>query len=300
MPPLASRPSRLLTVLRTITPCLLKIKGGRRIVELAERCSVNSGDLLISNFLGNNHFWCQMNEHMSSHIFWRGVYSTEVVRYLARYARCDDVFLDVGANHGELTIAAAALMPKGAVFALEPVSENFVRLNRNVYANRFSHVTPLQLGLANEAGFLPIYTHQSKRSDGTLNKGLPSLYASSERDSLVESVTLQRLDDFVAERGITRLDWIKLDVEGAELSALQGGLSTLKRLRPKLLVEFNADTCESAGYTVQHLALFIMGQRYSLYALNENGTVKTNKDGTSALLQVSDLPRFCNVLACPV
>lgn len=277
--------------LRKLTPHLLRVRGGRRVVEWLERRSAHLGDVCIEDFLGQLQFWCRLDEHMSSHIFWRGSYSTELWRYLQGRALPDDVFVDVGANHGEVSLMAAALMPGGRVYAFEPVTENFQRLQRNVDANGLSYVQCFQLGLSDEPGELPLYTQAERREDGTWNKGLPSLYASDQRPQWLECVKLERLDDFVAQQGLTRLNYLKIDVEGAELAVLNGAKQTLATLRPTLLIEFNAETCAAAGYPLLQLATSLTALGYSLAQLGA--------DGRTYPLDLTKLPPFANVVARP-
>ena len=156
--------------------------------------------------------------------------------------------VDVGANHGFYTWKMAQRF--GQVFAFEAnKSEDF-----DILHYKKPNVHLFQYGLSNsaETRTLHVPVRQGVAIAGWAsveNRDLPFA------DSFVEiSVELQRLDDqpFVQHQ---TLDLIKIDVEGHELEVLQGGLQTIRRDKPVLLIEDNGeqrvairDLLESIGY----------------------------------------------------
>ena len=82
-------------------------------------------------------------------------------------------------------------------------------------------------------------------------------------------------------------DFIKIDVEGAELYALRGAAETLKKHHPKILLEFNRDTFEAAGYTQQDVLDFLGQFNYKFQVIEDRGKLSH--------LDTSALPRLVNL-----
>jgi hypothetical protein len=79
-----------------------------------------------------------------------------------------------------------------------------------------------------------------------------------------------RLDDYVADRKLERVDFIKMDVEGAEFFALQGAKEVLSRWRPTMLVEVNRQTCRGLGYEPEKLWEFLRPYGYLMWAVGQS------------------------------
>ena len=147
------------------------------------------------------------------------------------------VFFDVGANDGYFTLfAARRLGPTGQVIAVEPSSRERVNLARNLEANGLTNVTviPSALGAAPGTANLRLAKgiHAGHNTLGNF------AHDGVQMDSF-EEVKVDTLDAVVARRGLSRVDFIKVDVEGAEASVIDGAKDVLRRLRPTLLVEIN-------------------------------------------------------------
>jgi FkbM family methyltransferase len=145
------------------------------------------------------------------------------------------VFLDVGAHIGYFSMKAAPRVGKtGHVVAFEPNPETLVSLRANVTANHAENVivepiacTELEQTLTLYAGPPSNTGMSSLASDNVPVEGTPKLY----------TVPCRPIDDVVRELKLTRVDAIKIDVEGAEVGVLRGALNTLRRFHPKVVVE---------------------------------------------------------------
>jgi hypothetical protein len=76
---------------------------------------------------------------------------------------------------------------------------------------------------------------------------------------------IRTLDDYVTEKGIDRIDFIKLDVEGAELAALRGGQRVLKALQPMIHLEFFPPWTEAFGYGAKELITLLQSLGYEYF-----------------------------------
>ncbi|MBC8737351.1 FkbM family methyltransferase [Paraburkholderia sp. UCT31] len=274
--------TKTLLFARNLVRAALPLKGGKRLAGVIER--LTSGckrEVLIEDFDGDLRFFCALGQHMGSWIFWRGAYSADQLATLNRLLTPTSHFVDIGANHGEFTVFAAKRC--AVVHAFEPVNGNLARLNRNIQINGFSNVRVHEEGLSDADGELPIFASE----DGH-NEGLPTLYRTPDRSKLLQVITLRRLDDVLREAGTTRVDVMKIDVEGAELAVLKGAIETLRRYKPTILMEVNAQTCRAAGYEPEELLRFVTDLGYDVALIA--GT-KTQP--------LTVVPPFCNVLATP-
>jgi len=161
------------------------------------------------------------------------------------FVAADAVCLDVGANIGLYSLALATVAPQGKVYAFEPSPTTFDYLHHNVDCNGLANVESFKLALGDQAAGtvhfhdIPFFTAGSFAvEDG-------SFLTSDVLGSNYFEAPATTLDAFVAEKGIDRVDLIKIDVEGAELSVLDGARKTLSSMQPKVVLEFN-----SFGFTL--------------------------------------------------
>lgn len=139
--------------------------------------------------------------------------------------------VDAGAAAGLFALAACTAFPAARIVAFEPSSRQRVVLRRNLRLNGFSdRVEVMPMGLWQTAGVLAFRTHGAigaLRSVSDLPSALP----------FRERVRVTSLDKWTSDRGVTGIDLIKMDVEGAELEAIAGARETLLRDRPDLMVQ---------------------------------------------------------------
>ena len=282
--------------IRRFTQRAYRIKGIGlgRLCEMLRRFAAKnapSTPLLINDFQGNAKFNCYLREHMGGQIFFRGSYSGEQLTLLARLLTTDSVFIDAGANQGEFSITAANVAKNGKVISFEPVAEYRQRLITNIQLNGFNHVQVIPIALGEQNCSLPIYDRQESFSDGTRHEGLPTLFSSPNRGHEREVVTVRRLDDVLANLSLARIDVMKLDIEGAEWSALRGARNTIAKYRPILILEIARETCKAAGYEPEAFGRWIVEQNYQIEKI-----VDVNKTQRIAPEQLDD---FQNIVAYP-
>ena len=108
---------------------------------------------------------------------------------------------------------------------------------------------------------------------GSLGFGLAHLGARGDRWHQVaqELVALTTLDAVVAALGLARVDFIKADVEGWELRLLHGGADSLRRFRPRLMLEFAAEHLARAGDRLDDAFAFLEELGYAAFELTSGG-----------------------------
>ncbi|MCU1376264.1 MAG: hypothetical protein JWO68_3550 [Actinomycetia bacterium] len=161
-----------------------------------------------------------------------GNYEPHVLRALARFLTPDAVCLDIGANIGVVAVFLGRHCPDGVVHAFEPGQETGRYLAANIAANGLENVVVHPLGLYDQDGTLVLNYNEH-------HPGGAFISDTEATDGDQESIAVRTLDSWAAEVGLDRLDVVKMDVEGAELRVLAGAVDTLRRFRPKLILECN-------------------------------------------------------------
>lgn len=133
----------------------------------------------------------------------------------------DPVIFDVGANHGDWTRGIWRALHKGHYFAFEPQSG----CQESLAASGIPTLTIISSALSDQPGEMTLHSD----FDGS---GLASFYERSEtyldHPSRVARVPVTTVDDFVKTQRLQRIDFMKIDVEGAELQVLRGSEGSLK------------------------------------------------------------------------
>jgi FkbM family methyltransferase len=156
-----------------------------------------------------------------------GEYKRDAVDFFEEALETGDVVVDVGANVGYYTLVASKNVgPSGQVYAFEPLTKNFNRLIENLGRNDADNVVTFNCGLAEEGGTATMHLPKGKPEEATLSKTTWSeiTKGNSERKTTeeVELVIFDEIDEVGA------IDFIKIDVEGAEFSVLRSMEQTLK------------------------------------------------------------------------
>jgi len=133
-----------------------------------------------------------------------------------------DYVIDGGACFGDTALVFSnSVGENGHVFAFDPVAEHQEILNYNLNQFSFKNVTAIPFGLSD---------HDVLCSPLVLNTYNPAFRSSSN------NVPLISIDSFVSKYSINKIDFIKLDIEGAELEAIVGAKESIDRFKPKLAI----------------------------------------------------------------
>lgn len=161
-----------------------------------------------------------------------------------------DVVVDAGANIGCFSVKACKKVGEhGRVFAIEPSSSNFDLLRKSVAQNGFEQVcTMFHLALGKSKDIKSLKVYGREWSDTLLD------VKKSNSPIRTERVRVERLDDILPPN-LSRLDLVKIDVEGSELELLAGARETLNRFHPDVVVESH-----SFGPASEEIAFFLSSE----------------------------------------
>jgi FkbM family methyltransferase len=200
-------------------------------------------------------FECDLNDHVGRHIYYSIFERRDALR-LSRIVKPGHTIIDAGANIGYYSLLFAKwLKGSGSVHAFEPFPSTAQSFLRNLQLNPGLERT--------------VRLHQIALSDqsGTVSMDVPDAancgcnYIAMNSPGVIRTM---KLDEFVAEHGINRLDLLKIDIEGAEVSLLQGAELTLKRLRPVIMIEINPSALRRFGQTAADIVTILGSHRYRL------------------------------------
>ena len=187
--------------------------------------------------------------------------------------------VEIGANKGSYTSLLSRLVGEnGRVHAFEPVTESFDRLSARVKSFDLTNVrcwkTAIGDGSVSTAEMIIPAEDSQQASLVAHSCGSWAGNVSTE----TESVEITSLDTFLTEHNIGVVDFIKLDVEGAELSVLRGGHGCFTRSKPILHIEINSDWLRDFGTTAFEVAQLLRSYGYGFCYKIDSAKLKGFRD----------------------
>lgn len=169
--------------------------------------------------------------------------------------------LDIGAHIGYFSLLFARRVgPAGHVYAFEPEPHNYKLLVRNVGENGYGNVTCVQAAAHTTNGSIALYLANDNAADHRVAPG------DDDRETI--NVRALRVDDYLSN--VARVDFIKIDVKGAELSVLQGMNSLLDRSpRVEILMEYWPFGLRRAGVEPREVLAFLDARGFALHLSSE-------------------------------
>jgi FkbM family methyltransferase len=213
-------------------------------------------------------------------IFINGVFEPKETRFVINFLQPEMCFFDIGANLGQYTLLGAQCVgPKGEVHSFEPNKRIFAELSFNVQLNGFNDRCNLnRAAVADKAGLakIPVY-----KAGAEVYTSLGSFRVDKYLTGNFEEVPTITLDDYLLQHNIDQIDLIKMDIEGAELLALQGAQKLLSKWdAPVILLEIGESSSVGFGYHGKDIWDFLMAMGYKLFMIGRNGETISIEPGT--------------------
>jgi FkbM family methyltransferase len=207
---------------------------------------------------------------------WKAVTQQHHRVLLPLVSRCvprDGVVFDVGAHSGQFTKLFAGIAADGRVYAIEPGSYARSILRVVVAARRLSNVTILPVAIGADARLERL--HIPLKASGATGFGLSHLGAPEARWSRVASevVAQTTIDELAAALSLSRLDFIKADIEGGEIRLFEGAARSLDRFRPRLLIELTGAHLARAGDNLGDAFGFLAARGYRGFVWRGDGAL---------------------------
>ncbi len=192
----------------------------------------------------------------------------------------DSHVFDIGANIGWYTIHISDMLKGGSIHCFEPIPATYKKLTDNINLNNIKSITTNNIALSEKKQILTFYFD-------------PNQSGSSSSKNITENENIEKLelnsitlDDYMAQNKISKIDFIKCDVEGAELFVFQGATETLKKHTPIVFTELLRKWAAKFGYhpneimqifhAMDYQAFYTKNEKLNLIELVDENTVNTN------------------------
>lgn len=187
-------------------------------------------------------------------------------QHLELFLDTSGVFVDIGANTGIYTIKAAKHFAQdgGIVLAIEPFPDVLATLFHSIEANSFTNVRLRNFCAGDRTGSATLWRNFNKPHSFSLIKR-------DEKASRFSTLTVA-LDDLFPWEGLKRLDYLKIDAEGAEQQILSGARRTIEEYRPIIQLEVIVD--EAPVGLADYSVFQAPGSPNKVYIPNENARIK--------------------------
>ncbi|MEM7647144.1 MAG: FkbM family methyltransferase [Pseudomonadota bacterium] len=225
---------------------------------------------------------CDIREVVQQLIYFFGYYEAIETFWVSQILQPGQTMLDAGANLGYFSLVGAQIVgAQGQVHSFEPIPANFKRLKNHIKLNHLESVVHANnVGLWDQNEVLDFgISEETANNFGTFSVG--------SKDNLVNQLQCQviKIDDYVSEKKVSKVDFLKMDVEGAELKALIGAQRTLERDRPTLLIEICKYTCDRFGYDQEEIWQLLKPLGYKMVLISNSQKASKGLESLSGLLQ---------------
>lgn len=187
-------------------------------------------------------------------------YESENVKFIKIQCKPGMVVIDIGAHLGVIAMSIShSLNNAGKIYAFEPTPNTFSLLCRIVKLNKCSTIIPINKAVSDRNETLSFYI------DNNLGSNANSLVSKNERNRQSIDVETITIDQFVTENKINKIDFLKIDAEGSELSVLKGAIKTLKNHKPLAILAIHPRLISNNGDNIKDIYLLLKSLNYNIY-----------------------------------
>lgn len=191
-----------------------------------------------------------------------GDYETDEIQMIRRFLKKDSVIIDIGAHIGWYCLNLAKSLPEGRIIAFEPIPRTYEHLKKNIAINGVKNVELYNFGFSDKEEELPFY-YDPKLSVAASLRNLHE-----DREKIMIKCVMKRMDDFI-DKVTSKIDFIKCDVEGAEILVIKGGLKTISKTLPVMFLEMLRKWSAKYGYHPNEIIKILSDIGYECYYIND-------------------------------
>jgi len=210
----------------------------RAIFILLQRLFVSSASLCIKTKLGYRMYLIPNDPGISTELRLFKIHEPLTTKILTEYIQNGWTILDVGSNIGYYALLESQLVgEKGKVIAIEPMPLNYSYLIKNIRLNKVKNVLPINCAISNKNGKIKMIKSSYSNWCSVFTGKIPEIIK-NDNYSVIEIPT-KTIDSIVKELHLKYVNLIRMDIEGHELEAIKGGIKTIKKYHPDLLIEIH-------------------------------------------------------------
>lgn len=217
----------------------------------------------------NSFFKISQLTTIENDIFWNGlaIYESETLWLWIILCKQVKVVFDVGANTGLYSLLAKTLNPTCNIYAFEPVKRTYELFQKNLKSNRFNIAVEM-IALSNTDGEQTFYdTDLPDQQSASLSPNKLKNFNSYIGNIVEYKVQTIKLDSYIIEKNISRIDLMKIDVELHEPEVMEGFKEQIFHLMPDIIIEVLTQN------VADQLNVFLKDSNYLIYHLSDKETM---------------------------
>lgn len=214
----------------------------------------------------NISIYTTADNYIENSILTTGTYESEIAKIINFSLVPGDVCLDIGCNIGLQSLRMSKMVGlNGKVLSFEPLAYLRDKSFKNFSLNRTDNIQLLPYALSDIDDIFEIDIDEHIYNQGTFNLLQKPTGGSRQHITVKVGDTLSEISS------LTQLALIKIDVEGFEYNVLKGLVATLKKFKPRIIMEFDKNYWIRNNQDVKHCYEFLSKMNYHFYQINSIG-----------------------------
>lgn len=209
----------------------------------------------------------RMNEDVGGNIYSENTHEAAETNFLSKNVKEDWTCIDIGANIGYFSLLLASKASNGTVIAIEPIEKNIEIIKKTILENNVKNIFLEAAAIDSKDGY---------REFAILEDSAYSGFISTGRRGLKEKVSVRTVTpgSIVSKHGLTRIDLIKIDIEGSEMPIFESFKDVIMTMKPKyILSECNESNMQNYGFNVEDFLMLLESYGYNPNFLSNDGDI---------------------------
>ena len=209
----------------------------------------------------------RINEDVGGNIYSEKIHEKAETRFIQNNVQTDWTCIDIGANIGYFSLLLSQKANNGVVVAIEPIQANIEIIEKMIKKNDIKNISLEASAIDSDDGF---------REFAVMEDSAYSGFVATGRKDLKENITVKTIspDSFVSKYSLSRIDLIKIDVEGSEMAIFKSFKDLIVKMKPKfILSECNEANMKNYNFNVDDFLDLLNSYGYNPNFLDEDGAL---------------------------
>jgi FkbM family methyltransferase len=201
--------------------------------------------------------------------YYQDGYEKENFDFYRQSIKNGDVVIDIGGHLGLNAVAFSQLAPNGKVYVFEPAPNTFKIIHHTIALNKINNIEVFPQAISDSLGKTHFFINDSPIADNA-----NSLIEHRHDKKLLKiEVDLTSIDEFIQQQKLTKVNFIKVDAEGAELSVLKGAEYCMANFKPKMSIGLHPHPIQLRGDSLEQIYEILKKHNYTI-SLNDKEMTK--------------------------